>query len=301
MRLGGKKKKVCVILRNVDESLCNISLRLYCLKISFYPDSRPNPSTLVILPMYNQTFFNFKAHIDLIMPAIDETDFKILLALSENSRVSLKKLAQSLRLKTNRLQYRIEKLVEQGLISSYTSVINPNSVGLKKLTLTRIISSSRGRTKSSKMSPKLLEDLASMILADFDEIMFASVGFDKILNESVLLVIFAFYDTEHQKAVFDAIKENPLVASIEATDLTSSNINHRLYTITPELLNKKDVSRRKDIISAQKEHQKHVLDDEPEENEVSESEMDENGDGLDEDELNYSFDSEDDSDELVEF
>jgi len=167
-----------------------------------------------------------------------------------------------LRLKTNRLQYRIEKLVEQGLLSSYTSIFNPESIGLNKIILAHIASSSQHSGGTGNPTVKFLEDLLEIILADFDEIMFASVGYDDLKKENILVMIFAFYDSDHQSSVIEAIKENPLVGVIETTELAISNISHRLFTITPALLNKRDTILRNKMIDDEKEHQRHAKEHE---------------------------------------
>jgi len=56
---------------------------------------------------------------------MDKTDWKILYELDKNSRQPLTQLAKKVRLNRNTVEYRINQLVEQGIIKQFVTLFNP--------------------------------------------------------------------------------------------------------------------------------------------------------------------------------
>ncbi len=61
---------------------------------------------------------------------LDATDARILEALIEDARISIAKLARSVRLSPPSVSERIKRLEEVGVIEGYTLKINPKALGL---------------------------------------------------------------------------------------------------------------------------------------------------------------------------
>ncbi len=61
---------------------------------------------------------------------LDATDARILEALIEDARISIAKLARSVRLSPPSVSERIKRLEEAGVIEGYTLKINPKALGL---------------------------------------------------------------------------------------------------------------------------------------------------------------------------
>jgi DNA-binding Lrp family transcriptional regulator len=68
--------------------------------------------------------------------ALDITDTKIIRALEDDSRISLRKLAHNLGLTPNVLHNRIERLQKDGIITGYVPIIDSSKMGY---TVTAII------------------------------------------------------------------------------------------------------------------------------------------------------------------
>ena len=62
---------------------------------------------------------------------LDATDKKILTELDKDCRISASRLAKMTNKSRQSVEYRINKLVEQGIITSFNTAINPNKMGYK--------------------------------------------------------------------------------------------------------------------------------------------------------------------------
>lgn len=64
------------------------------------------------------------------IPKLDKIDYKILHELDKDARIDISKLAKRLQLSRIVVDYRIKKMLEQGLIRSFSSFIDPAKFGL---------------------------------------------------------------------------------------------------------------------------------------------------------------------------
>jgi len=64
------------------------------------------------------------------MQPLDELDLAILAELEDNARIMMTELAKKLNSPTSTIRDRIQKLEEDGVISGYTAIINPEKLGL---------------------------------------------------------------------------------------------------------------------------------------------------------------------------
>tara|TARA_Y100000034_G_scaffold95888_1_gene116589 strand:- start:558 stop:884 length:327 start_codon:yes stop_codon:yes gene_type:complete len=62
---------------------------------------------------------------------LDKIDRKILFELDKNCRIPSTKLAKIVRKSRQTVDYRIDKLLEEGIITSFNASINPHKMGYK--------------------------------------------------------------------------------------------------------------------------------------------------------------------------
>ncbi|WP_121744286.1 Lrp/AsnC family transcriptional regulator [Natronorubrum halophilum] len=70
--------------------------------------------------------------------ALDETDLTILERVEQNSDVSLESLAAELDLSKSAVHYRLNKLKENGVITSVSADVDPLAIGLNMLMITDV-------------------------------------------------------------------------------------------------------------------------------------------------------------------
>lgn len=62
-------------------------------------------------------------------PKLDKTDLKLLFELDKNSKIAVTSLAKKLKISREIVKYRIKKLTSDGVIKSFTAMINPAKFG----------------------------------------------------------------------------------------------------------------------------------------------------------------------------
>lgn len=91
---------------------------------------------------------------------LDDTDFKIINALKVNSKITVKKLSESLNLSSTPIFERIKKMERLGVIENYTININDELIGKRLIAFAHI--SLQNHTK------KLFHELEANLLAISD-------------------------------------------------------------------------------------------------------------------------------------
>lgn len=74
---------------------------------------------------------NAKIMVDITRIKLDKADRIILTELDKNCRIPLTRLAKLARKSRQSVEYRIKRLVEQGIITSFNAAINPHKMGYK--------------------------------------------------------------------------------------------------------------------------------------------------------------------------
>jgi len=72
------------------------------------------------------------------MPTLDLTDIKILQILQQDSKVTIKEIAESLHLSTTPIFDRIKKLEKSGIIKNYVALVDAPSIGCRLTVLVDI-------------------------------------------------------------------------------------------------------------------------------------------------------------------
>ncbi len=134
---------------------------------------------------------------------MDQIDVKLLSAMEQNSRISLKHLAKDLDVKTSTIYHRLHKLKESNILERFTIVINPEEIGLNVHALFHI------RLKKmviGKLDSMFLESFAKFLSDQFPEVLFSSVGDDDQIH-----IIASFRDEAHFKHFIKTLNENPYI------------------------------------------------------------------------------------------
>ncbi len=163
---------------------------------------------------------------------MDKVDIKLLAALEENARVSLKNLARDLNVKTSTIYHRLHKLRESNILERYTIVINPKEIGL---TVYKLVAIRLKKMVIGKLDTMFLESFAKFLSEQYNEVLFAAVGDDEQIH-----CILTFRDEEHFTEIEKQIKENPYIDSSTCIDLVNILKGRKIFTFNGDLLEKED-------------------------------------------------------------
>ena len=65
------------------------------------------------------------------MDRLDETDERILAALTQNARATFAEIGQTVNLSAPAVKRRVDRMLDDGVIKGFTTVIDPNALGWK--------------------------------------------------------------------------------------------------------------------------------------------------------------------------
>jgi len=110
---------------------------------------------------------------------MDEPDFYIIKRMTEDARISFRKIAKELGLSTDTIIKRYRKLREKGVIRGSTVVVNPKKIGYNGMAVfminaspTHILANEATPTESSQVLEKLIRMrniiLATKTVGDYD-------------------------------------------------------------------------------------------------------------------------------------
>lgn len=88
---------------------------------------------------------------------MDKTDEKILSALVENSRMPISKISQKTNIPDSTISNRIKKLEKNGVIEKYTTILDPEKVGINVSAIIIIQTETEKHENVEKELPKLKE------------------------------------------------------------------------------------------------------------------------------------------------
>ncbi len=151
-------------------------------------------------------FFTFTAIIFIInMYTLDQIDLMLLDELQQDSKQSIKKLAEKVRLSITPVHERIKKLETLGIIQNYVAVVNPKMLGKKLIAYCQV--------KLLRHNGELFEEFEKYI-ATLDEVLEASYmagGYDFLLK----LVLDDMDD--YQRFVVHKISKLEIIANIQSS------------------------------------------------------------------------------------
>ncbi|MHA1474256.1 MAG: Lrp/AsnC family transcriptional regulator [Promethearchaeota archaeon] len=161
---------------------------------------------------------------------MDKVDIKLLAAMEQNSRISLKNLARDLNVKTSTIYHRLHKLKESNILENFTIIINPEACGLNKHCIMNI------RLKKmviGKLDTMFLESFGKFLAEQYEEVLFSSVGSDEMI-----WIIATFRDDKHFEHFKSEIKENPYIEKFDTVLLNNILKGKKIFKFLPNLLKK---------------------------------------------------------------
>lgn len=142
---------------------------------------------------------------------MDEADSYIIERMTENARISFRKIAKELRVSTDTIIKRYKRLQERGVIRGSTVVVNPKKIGYNGMTVFMINVSPTHITEKDSTpseSAKILETLIRM-----PNIILAT----KTVGDYDLLAIGVARDFDHLISTGDDIAKIPGVRDLQVS------------------------------------------------------------------------------------
>lgn len=175
---------------------------------------------------------------------MDKVDIKLLAAMEQNSRISLKNLAKDLNVKTSTIYHRLHKLKESNILENFTIIINPEACGLNKNCIMNI------RLKKmviGKLDTMFLESFGKFLAEQYEEVLFSAVGSDEMI-----WIIATFRDDKHFEHFKKEIEENPYIEKFETVFLNILK-GKKIFKFLPNLIKQE---KKGDYFSDEDEDQK---------------------------------------------
>ncbi len=158
---------------------------------------------------------------------MDEIDKILLSYLEKDARLSLKKLAMKMGLKTSTLYHRLHKLSESKKILNFSVIVNAEKIGIKDFYMLTI----ELNLPNDPISRKLSENLAEKLSQDLKEVFFSAIGEDNTLR-----MIVSFFDSDHMKEFLAILSKNEYVKNIEKVKLNFIPKGLRMFDFNEEKL-----------------------------------------------------------------
>lgn len=163
---------------------------------------------------------------------MDEKDKQIIAALEQNSRISLKKLARDIDIRTNSIYQRIQKLQNSGIIKRYTVVLDPEKMGLVhhfflKLNIKKMI--------TGKPDQIYLQSTCKYLATNYDRVMFACVG-----NDDAIYLLASFTSQADFDQFLADIQEKPLFDEIQTTRIVNVAKGFKMFQYVDVPLDKEE-------------------------------------------------------------
>ncbi len=111
---------------------------------------------------------------------LDGIDIQLLDLLKQNSRMKLTNLADKLELTPAAVKYRIDRLIETGIIDKFTILINNKKVGIEVLAYLIVHVSSRIHIGNIACSLKSLQEIAKIAVMMGNPDLVAEINVDNV-------------------------------------------------------------------------------------------------------------------------
>jgi DNA-binding Lrp family transcriptional regulator len=170
---------------------------------------------------------------------MDEMDKILLSHLEKDARMSLKKLAQEMGLKTSTLYHRLHKLSQSKTIINFSVIVNPEKIGINEFYRLLV----ELNLPNDPISRKLSENLAEKLSNDLKEVFFSAMG-----NDNKLYMVVSFFDEEHMNEFLQILSSNEYVKKIEKVKLKSIHKGLRMFDFNEEKLMEKVRSKQKKVL-----------------------------------------------------
>ncbi len=160
---------------------------------------------------------------------LDELNIKLLKALEENSRRSLKELASDLNIKTSTIYHRLHRLTESKVLEGFSIIVNPDEMNLSVFNFLTI---SLRNLNVIRLDRMFVESFAQYLANEFNDILFVSI------SETKVYVISCHNDTAASEDFMEKIRAIPYVESVDKIQFDKIIKGHRLFAFNPEYFDK---------------------------------------------------------------
>ena len=160
-------------------------------------------------------------------PTMDDMDKILLTHLEKDARLSLKKLAQKMGLKTSTLYHRLHKLSESKTIMNFSVIVNPEKIGIQDFYLLTIELS----LPNDPISRKLSENLSEKLSNDLKEVFFSAMGEDNTLR-----MVVSFFNSDHRNGFLNILSSNEYVKKVDKIKLNFIPKGLRMFDFNSDKL-----------------------------------------------------------------
>jgi len=181
---------------------------------------------------------------------MDELDKILLSHLEKDARMSLKKLAQDMGLKTSTLYHRLHKLSESKTIMNFSVIVNPEKIGIKQFFYLNVELS----LPNDPISRKLSENLAEKLSNDLNEVFFSAIG-----EDNTLYMVVSFFGTEHMDEFLQTLSANEYVRKIDKIKLNFIPKGLRMFDFNEEKLMEIIQSKQKKKLKSKRSQEEDEL------------------------------------------
>lgn len=166
---------------------------------------------------------------------MDEMDKILITHLEKDARLSLKKLAQQMGLKTSTLYHRLHKLSESKTIMNFSVIVNPEKIGVSDFYLLTL----ELGLPNDPVSRKLSENLSEKLSNELKEVFFSAMG-----EKNTLHMIVSFFNSSHMENFLQILSSNEFVKKIEKVKLNFIPKGLRMFDFNEEKLLERVIARQ---------------------------------------------------------
>ncbi|GAB4327042.1 MAG: hypothetical protein Kow0069_33810 [Promethearchaeota archaeon] len=163
---------------------------------------------------------------------LDDIDFALLRALDEDSRCSLKKLADASKFKTSTIYHRLQQLMSTRVILGFSLILNPEGLVLDSLHLVKVSLKAAMGLDLGIFNKTFVENLAKFLAEQFPEVLFAVLEGEKDgetnKRPSIILIV-AHPTKKDEESFYSNLRANPYVDSVEITPLGTIVVGDRIF------------------------------------------------------------------------
>ncbi len=160
---------------------------------------------------------------------LDELNIKLLKALEENSRRSLKELAADLNMKTSTIYHRLHRLKQCKVLEGFSIIVNPDEMNLSVFNFLTI---SLRNLNVIHLDRMFVESFAQFLANEFNEILFVSTSVTKVY------VISCHIDTAGSDNFLEKIRAIPYVDAVDKIQFDKIVKGHRMFAFNPDYFDK---------------------------------------------------------------
>ncbi len=160
---------------------------------------------------------------------LDELNIKLLKALEEDSRRSLKELAVDLNIKTSTIYHRLHRLKECKVLEGFSIIVNPDEMNLSVFNFLTISLRNLNVIRLDKM---FVESFAQYLASEFNEILFESI------SETKIYVISCHPTAGASEEFLEKIRAIPYVDNVDKIQFDKIIKGHRMFAFNPDYFDK---------------------------------------------------------------